>query len=456
MSTIKILAISAGMTETKKPYNLIRKRIRYLNYGLLGLATLIKHNCNRDIIMFQGEYSSPSELLSTINNAGINIANECEVILLSIPSSYSISWCKSFCKIIKDYYGTRVIVGGRWVVDNNENWIRENLIYIDQIITGFGEQAILQMFNTTGNIYDGSKKCFEWFDYSILFEYEKYQPCIEISRGCGSGCQFCADSSNMRTKNKNVNLIYNELDILDTFYDDYSLYLQAPHFIFEKQWVDDLSLVLEKRKSLRYWRCTTRVESVDIKKLPSLRQSGLKVIDIGLESASKRQLIKMHKTNDPDKYLSYAEKILDECWNNGIWVKFNILLYAGETYDTLSETIEWLKEHKSKIKDVSASGLVYYQNMGEGSLNALIKEGASLANQQQLKECGFSSLNLSSEISARSAEQIAVEIPRIVANQRDFFDIKKISYFENGYTYPMFLEDLKKCDPAELPFRIEV
>ena len=239
---------------------------------------MIKHKCNKEIIMFQGEYCTPSELIIKINNAGINIAHECNVILLSIPSSYSVSWCKSFCRTIKDCYGTKIVVGGRWVVDNNEKWIKENLIYVDEIIAGFGEQAVLQMFNASSNIYDGSKKCFEWFDYSILFEYEKYQPCIEISRGCGSGCQFCADSSNIRTKNKDIHLIYNELDEIDRLYNDYSLYLQAPHFIFEKQWIDDLIPALESRKSLRNWRCTTRVETVDIKKLPRLRQSGLKVI----------------------------------------------------------------------------------------------------------------------------------------------------------------------------------
>lgn len=109
------------------------------------------------------------------------------------------------------------------------------------------------------------------------------------------------------------------------------------------------------------WRCTTRVESVPINELKMLAETGLKVIDIGLESASFSQLVKMGKTRSPGEYLRQAEKILIESQKYGIWVKFNILLYAGETYETLNETIRWLNEYKELIKDISVSSLIYYK-----------------------------------------------------------------------------------------------
>lgn len=453
-----ILTVSGGMLETKKTNIKIRQKIRYLNYGLLGLSTLLKHTCSIETYMFQGEYDLPNETLRKILDCGINISKDCICILLSIPSLYSVSWCKEFCKLVKENFDIKIIVGGRWVVDNRVDWIKNTLIYIDDVITGFGEKKIIDMFSTvrtTDDIYDGSKKCFDWLDYSLLHGYEKYQPCIEISRGCGSGCQFCADKTNKRTPNKEVSLISEELDNINKLYNhnDYSIYFQAPHFVFETKWIDNLCRMLADKETSTSWRCTTRVETIKIDKLKDLKQSGLRVIDIGLESASPKQLLAMHKTKDPKKYLDLAEKILIECNNLGIWVKFNLLLYAGETYNTVNETINWITNHKKLIKNVSVSSLTYYNNMA--SLKEFFDLGASIPKQSNLFECGYCNLNLSSEIDATVAQSLTIDIPKLISTQRDFYDIKKISYFEIGYTYFDFLKDLEECNLEMLPFAIE-
>ena len=62
----KILAISAGQFLHKKITNPIKRRIRYLNYGLLGLATIIKNKLGLDISVFQGDEKTPQELIDII------------------------------------------------------------------------------------------------------------------------------------------------------------------------------------------------------------------------------------------------------------------------------------------------------------------------------------------------------------------------------------------------------
>lgn len=450
----KVLAVSAGEIVSKKSFNIIRDRIKYLNYGLLGLATILRHRIGIDIAVFQGDHLPVNDFIAMIEQSGIDIANDCECVLLSIPSYYSLSWCQTFCKAMKEIYNQKIIVGGRWVVDHNSSWVTEKLVYVDRIIEGFGEKPLCSLFHPDlgADIEDGSKKCFDWLDYTLLYNYRKYQPCIEVSRGCGSGCQFCADKNHRRLPNKSVSHIIRELNYLDSIYNDFSVYLEAPHFIFEKQWTQDLYTQLLQRKKPQTWRCTTRVESVPLDRLPMLRECGLKVIDVGLESASKIQLMRMKKTGNPDKYLELAEKILLACQDNDIWIKFNLLLYAGETSQTIQETMDWLVARKDLIKDVSVSSLVYYKDMA--SIQEILNLGASIPIDKNINDAGYVNLNLSPEIDASTAKEFAVKIPKLIANQKDFFDIKSISYFENGYTYRKFLADLKKCDMSELPFSI--
>ena len=357
-----IIAISAGHDSSKKADSLIRKRIRYLNYGLLGLATILKHQGNVDIIVYQGDSYDVETLLDLIEESGINISIDCECFLLSIPSYYSMSWSARFCEIVKQRYKKTIIVGGRWVVDNHVDWVKKQLNYVDLIIDGFGEQKLAQYFDLPGweSIPDGSAKCFDYIDYKLLYDYKKYQPCIEISRGCGAGCDFCADKSNLRLKNKPVDIVMSELDYLDRIYEHYSVYFEAPHFVFERAWVNQLCDRLRSRKRHFTWRCTSRVETVPTNLLGMMSGAGLKVLDIGLESASRQQLINMKKTKRPEQYLDLADKLLLACAENNIWVKFNLLLYAGETYETINETIRWLIDRKKLIKDVSVSSLVYY------------------------------------------------------------------------------------------------
>ena len=450
-----IIAISAGHDNTKKEDTLIRKRIRYLNYGLLGLATILKHQGQLDVRVYQADYYSVEYLFEIIEASGINISSDCECFLLSIPSYYSMSWCSRFCDIVKHKYQKPIIVGGRWVVDNHTDWVKKKLKYVDTIIEGFGEQKLARYFNLPNwkSIEDGSIKCFDWIDYKLLYDYKKYQPCIEISRGCGAGCQFCADKSNKRIKNKSISKVISELDYLDQIYDHYSVYFEAPHFSFEQAWVHQLCDKLISREKKFLWRCTSRVESVSTNLLSEMSAAGLKVLDVGLESASYQQLINMKKTNQPAKYLDLAEKLLEACAKNNIWVKFNLLLYAGETNETVNETIKWLVERKELIKDVSVSSLVYYYNMD--SISELEQLGATIPEGENIENTGYINLNLSKSIDRDIARQLSIQIPKLIANQRDFYDIKAISYFEPDYTYSEFINDIKQCDITELPFTVE-
>ena len=450
-----IIAISAGHNTSKKKENKIRQHIRYLNYGLLGLSTLLRHQGNMEIMMFQADYQSPVGIFKTIEASGIDIMHQCECFLLSVPSYYSISWAEEFSHMARVVYQKDVVVGGRWVVDSCKDWISLHIPSATTYIDGFGERKLAQYFEIPNwnTVPDGSTQCFDYLDYTILYEYQQYQPCIEISRGCGAGCSFCADKGFRRLPNKPVSIVLHELENLDRVYGDYSVYFEAPHFVFEREWINQLCRLMMVRQTPHAWRCTSRVESVPLDLLSQMHNAGLAILDIGLESASKRQLIRMGKTNNPERYLEKADKLLKACDENGIWVKFNLLLYAGETYETVSETIDWLSARKSLIKDVSVSSLIYYRDAE--TADEYLRFGASIPPDIHVDDYGYVDMNLSPEIDNHTAQSISLQIPKLFANQKDFYDVKSISYFERGYTYSQFLEDLRFCNAEDLPFTIE-
>ena len=90
------------------------------------------------------------------------------------------------------------------------------------------------------------------------------------------------------------------------------------------------------------------------------------------------------------------------------------------------------------------------------SISELQKLGASIPDGEDITKTGYVDLNLSDSIDRDTARKLSVEIPKLIANQRDFYDIKAISYFEPDYTYSDFIQDLKLCNFSDLPFSIDL
>lgn len=84
----KVFCISAGQLVTKKKDHEIHRQNRYLNYGLLSLASIIKKN-GVDAYQIQGNFESPETTYNIAVEKGIEETTL--PLLLSIPSFYAIS-----------------------------------------------------------------------------------------------------------------------------------------------------------------------------------------------------------------------------------------------------------------------------------------------------------------------------------------------------------------------------
>ena len=76
-----ILSIAAGQEYSRKGENLVRRRLKYLNFGLLGLSSLIDQYSKYIVRMFQADDRTIQELILEIESTGIRIAHDCKCIL---------------------------------------------------------------------------------------------------------------------------------------------------------------------------------------------------------------------------------------------------------------------------------------------------------------------------------------------------------------------------------------
>ncbi|WP_288401421.1 radical SAM protein [uncultured Acinetobacter sp.] len=442
MSLNYFFCISAGQTITRKQKTPFSLKHRYLNYGLLSLATLLKEQ-GINTIQIQGLFDQPIKTLYTCIN-DYDLLKTQYPIFLSIPSFYALEWASEFINLIYKYKPQqKIVIGGRWVIGNSITEIKKVLPPVDQIITGTGEYILPSILAKYNLFFIKSNNKHFSLDYSLLHDRHLYQPSIEISRGCGKGCSFCQEKDEKLTPLKPVSHIINELKntlVKDNFI-QMTPYFETSMFTPNTQWSEQLKNAMLENNLFTQWRTEARVDSISTKNIPYLAEAGLKVIDLGLESASKTQLIAMHKTKEPNLYLERASNLLKVAHQHGIKTKVNILLFAGETQETLKQSEDWLENHRQYITGVSVGPVTVYGWEQENNLyiKKLKEMGASISHSS----IGIKHLNLSKEIDFETSQILSRKISQSFMKKEQYFYLKSFSYLPRDYNYENFLIDLE-------------
>lgn len=338
-------------------------------------------------------------------------------------------------------------------------WFRTMLPEADQLAPGLSEPYIQDLL-TGSPILERTAVPTPGFtlNHTLVSGYLNYQPSIEASRGCGMGCLFCEERDIPVEKLGDPSTVARSMALVREQYGGGEIhpYFQSSMFLPTTRWASRLADEVRKSDMRVTWRTETRVDVMAPDTLAALAEAGLRVIDLGLETASPTQIMAMNKTPMPDRYLRKAADLLEACRKYGVMAKVNVLLYAGETEATFRETEAWLDSNASSIAGVSVGPVIAYgpPKTADILIADWARRGARPVEHDSAVRMGITKMHLSDEFDAETAEVASLELSRRYMDSDSYFALKNFSYYPRDYRRVDFDADVLASNPAALPFRL--
>lgn len=234
--------------------------------------------------------------------------------------------------------------------------------FIDYIVQGEGERAILEIIN--GEVREGVIKKerikdldplpFQPWDIFSQLPYDYFCPWMDIkpvftmntSRGCPFSCSFCSVESIWGKKYTyfSANRIISEIEYLIKDFGAKGIYFREDNFTLNYERVVQFCTELMRKDIKIHWACETRVDTLTNEELVELMSAaGCRALYLGVESGSQRILDILNKNIT----VPQIKNVIRLC------KKYNIRTYCslitgvpGETYEDYLCTENLMRELK--------------------------------------------------------------------------------------------------------------
>jgi radical SAM superfamily enzyme YgiQ (UPF0313 family) len=247
-------------------------------------------------------------------------------------------------------------------------------------------------------------------DYAIYPDARSFTPYVEESRGCHLTCDYCNNASFYGGKARATSpcRFRMDLDSATSFFGRERLYaVMTANFVYKGRH--------EKLKALRAagirWSTEMSCDLPWHTMIGALAESGMFLLNVGFESASRETLKRMRKTKNMDRYLGNAARILDETARyRSVRARYNLMIYPGDTYRDLAPTEEFLVRNRGGLAAVVCCPAIAYPGSG------LYARVDALENDAQAMRTGFCDathhypIHPSHEISFERATEICLDI----------------------------------------------
>jgi radical SAM superfamily enzyme YgiQ (UPF0313 family) len=482
---MSVLLIQPAIVYPEEPiagrHQTVRQKEAYIEIGLLSVASFLESKGVEVSILNMADNKSSLNDLS-------DVISRMQPQLAAIPcmSGYSYPSLRKYSELIKEISpSTYVITGGQHSGPLGQT-VLEEIPSVDCVVRYEGEvltwQILSSLANQTADLKHISGIVFRYkskiistegagpqidldnlpfLNYRLFPNFVKYVPRLEESRGCPFDCWFCSNASvfTRKVRYKTVDRLINELCAIHKQYGEpecVSFYLISKNYGLD----EDITLEFARRVTQlpfqAEWRTQSTIDVFNPNILPILSAAGLRMIDLGLESASPQMLLLMNKTScNPEAYLKKAEDIIEKAINcPNTKVKFNLIFHPGETADTLAETLEFLFRWRTKIAGVTASPIMIDPG---APLWSKIKFFEDNYGTRLIKNAFWDSIHIypvhpSSDLSFEQVNVISTLVSKMFQTKDDYYETRRFGGIQRGIDIQNFDKEMEDIPRPLRPY----
>lgn len=309
----------------------------------------------------------------------------------------------------------------------------ENFSYIDYILTGEAEYALICLVHALRNdagynekltisglffrtdtgqiVHPKSVPIVPDLDEIPVPAYDLIGPSkvleLDVGRGCPFKCTYCSTASffSGKYRMKSVERIIREMDFASE--ETGATYFSFTHDIFtlDRKYIDNFCFSLinhcENTGKKYEWSCSARADSISEEMLVSMKNAGCLSVFLGMESGSP----KIQKLIGKNLNVTSGYKLTDACIKLGIDVHISFIIgFPYETGEDLEKTLQCIVELAMRGAFVQVS-----------ELSVLPGTPLSKTHGKDLKYDGFVS-NFSHSICSSTEVNIIREHPEIFSS----------------------------------------